>query len=333
MEYSHTCSPAVLGLKGLSITNDEKVFFKDSNPLGFILFARNCETPHQILKLATALKDLMGRDCPILIDQEGGRVQRLKPPGWKQYSTAQSFGDKFRESHDDALSMVKSETSRIAEDLGAVGVNVNCAPVLDLRYQGAHDIIGDRSYSEDPEIVSTLGAEVCKTYLEAGITPIIKHIPGHGRAKLDSHEDLPVIDHPRQDLERDFIPFKKIAASPYGSDVWAMTAHILYNALDPEWPATLSPAVIQSVIREKIGFDGILISDDLEMGALDRFGDMGQRADLSLRAGCDLVLHCSGDLCSMEGMMKDMPRISKDSCDRLAKIRRPEPIAPKVAIS
>ncbi len=315
---SDKASAWIASLEGTSVSDNELAFFKESNPLGFILFSRNVEHPEQLLRLNDTLKSALGRDCPILIDQEGGRVARLRPPLWKGYPTARSFGaiashDMYRAK--DELSM---RTKSIAKELRQAGINVNCDPVLDVLRPETHDVIGDRAYSDDPDRVGDLGALVSKDYLNSGITPIIKHIPGHGRAKADSHLELPIVDASHEELSAlDFIPFKHVANSPIGKAVWAMSAHILYPALDKDLPLTLSASSIKDIIRGEIGFDGILISDDVSMKALDPYGDLAQRCVNSLEAGCDLSLYCAGKLDEMENIAKSVPNLAPSALARL----------------
>lgn len=312
--------PAIFSLSGYELTDGEKALFRDANPFGFILFKRNCDTPQQLYTLIYQLKDIVGRDCPVLIDQEGGRVQRLKPPHWREYRPMQYFGDLYVRDPDEALELLRFETLRLVEELVEVGVNVNCAPVLDLIFDGAHDIIGDRSFSPDPAIVSRLGLSVCRHFISAGITPIIKHIPGHGRGLSDSHLELPYVDTSLDDLKNtDFVPFRDISASDVGKNVWAMTAHITYQGIDPKHPVSVSDSAISDVIRGDIGFEGILIGDDLDMKALDDYGSISDKARQSLDAGCDLALYCSGKQDKMEMLAHDLPSMSAKTLERLRK--------------
>ncbi len=304
----------------MEVTQQEEALFRVINPFGFILFKRNCDTPEQLKHLTSKLKDIVGRDCPILIDQEGGRVQRLRPPHWREYKPMKYFGDMYRTNPDKALEELRFETLRLADDLVDIGVNVNCAPVLDLIFDGAHDIIGDRSFSSDPSVVSRLGLSVCRHFLSSGITPIIKHIPGHGRAGADSHLELPFVNASYQELSKlDFAPFKEISASDIGNRVWAMTAHITFEALDGKCPVSVSNKVISKYIREEIGFNGILIGDDIDMKALDAYGSASEKAIESINAGCDLALYCSGDIKVMEELAKNLPKLSDRTLERLGK--------------
>ena len=308
----------IFSLSGTTLTDHEISLFRVSNPFGFILFKRNCDTSQQLKELVTRLKDIVGRDCPVLIDQEGGRVQRLRPPQWRDYKPMQYFGDMYRRDPDKALEELRFESLRLAEELLDNGVNVNCAPVLDLFFDGAHDIIGDRAFSADPVIVGRLGLSVCRHFLNAGITPIIKHIPGHGRATGDSHLELPYVDAPYDDLSSlDFAPFREISKSEVGRSVWAMTAHIVYQHIDTKHPVSVSSCAITNVIRKDIGFEGILIGDDLDMKALDAYGDAATKAMESLNAGCDLALYCAGEADKMDVLAENLPKISEATLNRL----------------
>ncbi len=308
---SHANAPkaAIFSLSGLTLSKDEEALFKEANPFGFILFGRNCENREQLHALTDRLREVTGReDVPILIDQEGGRVQRLKPPVWHQYPPMKKFGDEAEQSLDSAVADLRYLMIRLCKDLHDVGVNANCAPVMDVLNAATHDVIGDRAFSDDPDIVARLGLCACHAMISAGVQPIMKHIPGHGRGNADSHLELPVVDTPLAELEMtDFAPFREVAQSNIGARVWAMMAHITYSAIDPDHVATCSPQVIQGVIRGSIGFDGLLMGDDLDMKALDRYGDITRRAELSLEAGCDVVLYCSGKLEDMDKLANVVP--------------------------
>lgn len=280
-------SASVFGCAGPSLTADEAAFFRAVRPWGFILFGRNIVSPDQVRRLVDDLRDTLGRaDAPVLIDQEGGRVARLGPPHWPRRPPGRAYGGLDVE-------VARLGGRLIGEDLRALGVNVDCAPVLDVPTPGAHDIIGDRAYGDAPDAVAVYGRAFAEGLMAAGVAPIMKHIPGHGRAGADSHLALPVVDATLEALDaHDFAPFRALADLPM-----AMTAHVVFSAVDPERPATTSKAVIDRVIRGMIGFDGLLISDDLSMKALA--GDFTGRARDSLAAGCDVVLHCNGDMAEM----------------------------------
>lgn len=294
-------APVIFGCSGLTLTSQEINFFQESQPLGFILFKRNIQNKNQLKTLIEDLKSTLNhKKPPILIDQEGGRVARLTAPHWfHPPATAQLAGKDIKESKGRVYETYK----KIAQDLIEVGITVNCAPLLDLNVLGADPIMGDRTFSSDPFLVAELGAVAIQALQEGGITPIMKHIPGHGAATCDSHEALPVVNLSYRELESHFEPFRANAHCP-----WAMTAHIVYSAIDPHYPATQSSLVIQSIIREKIGFQGFLISDDLGMKALS--GSFSERAHTSLKAGCDVVLHCSGNMVEMIEVMKGVALFS-----------------------
>ncbi len=289
-------APVIFGCSDYSLTPEEKAFFNTHQPLGFILFKRNIHDKAQLKALIEELKAIVNhKNPPILIDQEGGRVARLTPPHWDAHPPMRV--DLTKESLEGAKARIHKTYSHIAKDLREVGITVNCAPVLDIDVPGADDIMGDRTFNTDPQVVSVLGAIAIQALEEGGVIPVMKHIPGHGAATCDSHKVLPVVDLSLKDLEPHFAPFKANAACP-----WAMTAHIIYSALDPHRPATQSPVIIQDIIRGQLGFKGFLVSDDLGMNALS--GSFAERARKSLEAGCDAVLHCSGLLNEMTDVMK-----------------------------
>ncbi|MCK5384775.1 MAG: beta-N-acetylhexosaminidase [Alphaproteobacteria bacterium] len=312
--------PCIFAVEGLSLSEGEASLFAQANPLGFILFKRNCDNPEQVKGLVAHLKELVGRDCPILIDQEGGRVARLKPPHWGEYKPMRFYGEMYeKRGAEEAKDALRKDMAALAGELVEMGINVDCSPVLDLLFEGAHDIIGDRAFSGNPEIVAALGKVVCKTFLEAGVTPVIKHIPGHGRALADSHKELPYVrDVSRTILkDNDFAPFAALSKGKLGMQIWAMSAHIKYEAFKEDLPVSLSAYIIDEIIRRKIDFDGVLICDDLDMKALDAYGSLAQKAVKALEAGCDLSLYCSGKLKDMEALADELPRISETTLRRL----------------
>lgn len=319
-----TPAAAIYGCAGPSLSAAEAGFFRAANPFGFILFARNCEEPQQVRELVAALRASVGRaDAPVLIDQEGGRVARLKPPHWRAAPPASYFGRLASHDRERAHEALRLNTALIAAELIDLDIDVDCVPLLDLQFPGAHDVIGDRAFGGDPELVADLGRTVCETMLAAGVMPIVKHIPGHGRARVDSHKELPVVGTAKAELEAsDFRPFQALSDAP-----WAMTAHVVYSALDPDRPATTSPGVISQVIRGEIDFDGLLLSDDLSMEALQ--GSLGERAAASLAAGCDVVLHCNGEPAEMEQVAAAVGPLSAEAQRRVAAARdRLGPAAP-----
>ena len=301
----------IFGISGYELTRDEKDFFADVNPLGFILFARNAKDPAQFSALTQSLKDCMGRDVPILIDQEGGRVARLKPPHWPAFPAAKTFGDA-----NDAEGAYKNALA-IADMLAGAGVSVNCTPVLDILFPETHPAIGDRAFSSDPALVARLGLATIKGHLDRGVIPVVKHMPGQGRADMDSHMDLPRVAASAQDIENiDLFPYREIMKSEFARAVWGMVSHVVYTSIDPDNPATCSDAVMGGVIRRKLGFSGFLLSDDIVMNALSCVGDMGQRAATAVRAGCDAVLHCNGVMTEMRTVAEVAPRLGDESIRR-----------------
>jgi len=285
----------IFGCAGLVLEEEERDFFRSVDPFGFILFARNCETPDQVACLVEDLRAaVQRRDAPVLIDQEGGRVARLRAPHWRHPPAQGRIAELARNSREKATRAAFLNARLIGRELAALGITIDCLPVLDIPATDAHDIIGDRALGRDPETVSVLGRATCEGLLSEGILPVIKHLPGHGRAKVDSHKELPVVDAPLEELRRtDFEPFRALQDQP-----WAMTAHVVYSAIDPARPATVSGTVIEKVMRSEIGFGGVLLSDDIGMEAL--VGNYAERASACLSAGCDLTLHCSGNLDEMK---------------------------------
>jgi len=324
-----TSSAAILGCAGTTLTAEEVAFFKDVKPWGFILFKRNIADPNQVRALTAALRETVGRpDAPILIDQEGGRVARLQPPHWRTYPPGRAYGALVANDPLTAREITRLGSRLIAHDLTSLGINVDCVPVLDVPDPKGHEIIGDRAYGDTPQQVATLGRAAAEGLLAGGVLPIIKHIPGHGRAMSDSHLELPVVKAKLAELdERDFAPFRVLSDMPM-----AMTAHVVYTAIDRNRPATTSKKAIKKIIRESIGFDGLLMSDDLSMKALS--GDFKQRAKDSLSAGCDVVLHCNGDMAEMKAVMSGVGRLGKEArrraqavMGRLVKVPEPFDVA------
>ncbi len=283
----------ILGLSGPKLTDNEAAFFKDTNPWAFILFARNIETPGQVQRLTSDLKACVGRDALIFIDQEGGRVQRLRPPHWNNYRPAQDFAKLYAQDRETARRAVYLNMRLIADDLYSLGITADCAPVLDIPIDGADDIISDRAYGNNPSSVIQLAHAAMAGLMSGGVAPVIKHIPGHGRAAVDSHKALPHISADLTTLElTDFAPFNAFHGAPM-----AMTAHAVYSAIDPHAPITISKRGISKLVRQRFGFDGLLMSDDLDMKALS--GSLTERTELCLAAGCDIALQCSGQLGGM----------------------------------
>jgi len=307
--------PVIFGLSGPVMTAAERALFRDTDPAGFILFARNIEDPEQLRALTDSLRDLTGRAAiPILIDQEGGRVTRLGPPHWRSWPAAQTLAGSANCSEPErlasAVERVRCNFEALALELAGMGVTVTCAPVLDVPQPDAHDIIGDRAFGASPELVSILGSACLEGLQLGGVAGVIKHLPGHGRALSDSHESLPRVSATAAELEQDFAPFRALSNASM-----AMTAHVVYDALDKAHCASLSPTVIETHIRQHIGFDGLLISDDLDMKALA--GDIPSRAVAVLEAGCDIALNCWGKLEDMQGIAERVPPMTSQAAARL----------------
>ena len=317
-------SPIVVGCAGQALLDGEIALFRRHRPLGFILFARNIDTPAQVKALVAQFRDVVGNaQAPVLIDQEGGRVARLKPPHWPVFPAGARFGELYAKDPQAACEAAYLNAAAIAAELLALGIDVDCAPVADLPVAGAHDVIGDRAYGFAAKQVADIAKAAMDGLLDAGVLPVVKHIPGHGRARADSHLELPKVDVDQATLAAsDFLPFKALKDAP-----WAMTAHILYTALDAAQPATTSAKIIAEVIRGQIGFDGVLISDDLTMKALA--GDVVSRGKAALHAGCDLALHCSGAFDEMQSLLQALPAMSARAAERVAHAAARKPAAPK----
>jgi beta-N-acetylhexosaminidase len=304
---------AIYGFEGLELTSGERDFFRDADAAGFILFRRNCETREQLRKLTNSLRELTGRaDLPILIDQEGGRVARMKPPEWPAFPAAERFAQLYQLAPSSAIEAARANARAIGLLLRDVGINVNALPLLDVRQEGASDIIGDRALGSEPMQVAALGRAVLDGLASAGVVGIVKHMPGHGRALVDSHHELPIVTASADALDLDVEPFERLASAPMG-----MTAHVVYTAWDPDHPASQSPYVIEHVIRERVGFGGFLMSDDSNMNALT--GSQGERAAGCVAAGCDVALPCNGVLSDNIEIAKALGEISIEGSDRLAR--------------
>lgn len=303
--------PVIFGLAGLALTQDERALFREAEPAGYIIFKRNVESRDQLRKLTGDLRDLHGRyDVPILIDQEGGRVARMQPPVWPNFPPAGVFDKLYDVAPASAIEAARCNAQAIAVTLQEVGINVDALPLLDVRQSGASDIIGDRALGAEPMRVAALGRAVLDGLRRGGVCGIVKHMPGHGRAMVDSHLDLPVVEANEDELEIDIAPFRTLRSAPMG-----MTAHIIYTAWDKELPCSLSPTLIQDIIRDRIGFDGLLMSDDLDMKALK--GDVPRLAAQVVRAGCDLALNCWGRIDEMHGIADALDEIRPESKIRL----------------
>ena len=301
----------VFGCAGPRLRSDERLFFRDVDPWGFILFARNVVDRAQLSALTTELRLAVDRDAPVFIDQEGGRVARLRAPHWREWPAVGVTVAREDLSDSEIKEALARQYRVIAAELKEVGIDVNCAPVLDCPVPGAHDVIGDRALGSRPEEVAARGRAVCEALLAGGVVPVLKHIPGHGRSRADSHSELPVVEATREALSADLAPFRALADMPL-----AMTAHVTYSAVDPGGPATCSSKVVSEIVRGEAGFDGMLVSDDIGMGALE--GPMAMRCTTALSAGCDAVLHCDGELASMMAAMAGVGALEGESARRAA---------------
>jgi beta-N-acetylhexosaminidase len=314
----------ICGVSGLTLSDEERAFLRAEKPWGFILFRRNARDRAQVAALITEMRSAVGRpDAPVLMDQEGGRVQRLRPPEWPAYPPGAVFGRLFGQSKEQGLRAAWLSARLIAGDLSELGITVNCLPLADVPIAGADDVIGDRAYGNDPGTVAALARAVADGLEAGGVLPVLKHIPGHGRATADSHEMLPVVDTPAVELERsDFAAFRPLKGLPM-----AMTAHVVFSALDRAQPATTSATIIADVIRGSIGFQGLLMSDDLSMNALQ--GTLGERARASIAAGCDMILHCNGKPEEMRQVAENSPPLEGAALARadaaLAARKPPQP--------
>ena len=297
----------IAGLAGLKVSADERAFLRDARPWGLIVFKRNVSDQAQLSDLVQSFRDVVGWPAPVLVDQEGGRVQRLQPPHWPAYPPGAAYGVLYDREPALGLSAARLGGHLIAADLKAVGIDVDCLPLADVPVPAADAVIGNRAYGTEPGKVAAIAGAVAAGLLAGGVLPVLKHLPGHGRATADSHHKLPVVDTDRATLEMtDFAAFKPLADLPLG-----MTAHVVFSELDPLAPATTSVTMVQQVIRDFIGFEGLLMSDDISMGALS--GTLAERARAALVAGCDLVLHCNGDLAEMIEVAGAVPELAGEA--------------------
>jgi beta-N-acetylhexosaminidase len=315
----------ITGVSGLELNAAEREFIRAERPWGFILFKRNIETPAQVSNLVRELRDLVANaDAPVLIDQEGGRVQRLGPPHWPAYPPGAAFGALYDIDPQLGLTAARLSSRLIADDLAALGVTVDCLPLADVPVEGSDAVIGNRAYGTEPGKVASIARAVTEGLEQGGVLPVLKHIPGHGRATADSHFGLPTVDTARSDLERtDFAAFQPLADLPM-----AMTAHVVFSALDSAHPATTSATIIRQVIRGVIGFQGLLMSDDVSMNALT--GTIAERTRAIVDAGCDMVLHCNGKLDEMRDVARETPELAGEALQRairaLASRKPPQPL-------
>lgn len=301
----------VIDVAGTRPTKEEIAFFKDADPWGFILFGRSCESPEQLRALTDEIRQSVGRNCLIFLDQEGGRVQRLKPPIWPQWPTYSLYGKIYEQDPKAALEAAFLHHRLIAHTMRGVGIDADCAPCVDLVIEGAHSVIGDRAFSANPDIIAELGREAINGLHSGGVVSCIKHVPGHGRAKADSHHELPIVDEGGNQLAQDFAPFVSLNDAPI-----AMTAHVKYSSIDKTEPATLSKKVISEVIRGQIGFDGLLLTDDISMKALS--GSIKEKAQKSIAAGCDIPMLCNASLEERMEFVAACPTLSGRSQERAA---------------
>ncbi len=300
----------ITGLAGTTMTPDERAFLHEREPWGFIIFQRNIDTPAQVRRLTASVRDAVGRDAPVFVDQEGGRVQRLGPPHWPTYPPGAAYGRCYDRNAAEGIRAAYLGARLIAADLAAVGVDVDCLPIADVPVAGANSVIGDRAYGEAAEKVALLGRAVADGLLAGGVLPVLKHIPGHGRATADSHGALPIVETDRETLRTtDFAAFRPLSDLPLG-----MTAHIVYTAIDPIAPATTSVTLVRDVIRDWLGFRGLLMSDDISMGALS--GSIEERSRAAIAAGCDVVLHCNGELDEMRAVASAVPVLAGEAAAR-----------------
>ena len=313
----------IAGCLGTSLTADERAFFRDARPWGFIVFKRNTQSPEQVAALTAEMRETVGWHAPILIDQEGGRVQRMGPPNWPKYPSARAFltiNDPIRQRE-----IVRLSARLMAHDLRQVGIDVDCLPVLDVPVAGSHDVIGDRAYAHDPDHVARLGRAAAEGLIAGGVLPVIKHMPGHGRARADSHHDLPIVDSSLDELRaHDFRPFRHLADMPL-----AMTAHLVFTALDAKNPATISRKIVREIMRGELGFDGLIMTDDISMKALS--GSFEAKSRAAIRAGVDVILHCHGIMDEMIAVAGAVPEMTGARARRaaaaLGRIRHePEPV-------
>jgi beta-N-acetylhexosaminidase len=321
----------ITGLSGTALTSDERSFLRQAEPWGLILFRRNVEAPDQLRALIAGFREAIGRaDAPVLVDQEGGRVQRLGPPHWPKYPAGADYGRLWDLDRERAREAARLGGRLIAADLASVGIDVDCLPVADVPAADADPVIGDRAYGESVEKVSAIATALATGLMDGGVLPVLKHLPGHGRANADSHLRLPTVTADRATLEAvDFAAFRPLAHLPLG-----MTAHVVFSAFDPIAPATTSRTMVQGVIRDSIGFEGALMTDDISMGALS--GAIEERSAASLAAGCDLVLHCNGQIDEMRAIADGVPHLAGRAGERAAaalKARRtPREIDPQARV-
>jgi beta-N-acetylhexosaminidase len=307
-----TARAFITGVSATALTGEERAFLREAEPFGLIVFKRNVETPGQLTALVASFRDAIGRDAPVLVDQEGGRVQRLGPPHWPHYPEGAQYGRLWERDRALGVEAARMGARLIADDLAALGIDVNCLPLGDVPTAGADPVIGDRAYGESAEKVAAIAGAIAAGLMDGGVLPVLKHLPGHGRATADSHHHLPTVTADRATLDAvDFAAFRPLAALPLG-----MTAHVVFSAFDPVAPATTSVTMVQEVIRGSIGFAGLLMSDDISMGALS--GSLAERSRAAIAAGCDVVLHCNGNMDEMRAVAGAVPPLAGKAEGRAA---------------
>jgi len=312
----------ITGLSGLNVSANERAFLREAQPWGLIIFKRNVNTPQQVTELTKSFRDAVGWAAPVLVDQEGGRVQRLGPPHWPIFPPGARYGAIYDRDVASGLAAARLGGHLIAAELSVLGIDVDCLPLADVLVPGADPVIGDRAYGTEPGKVAAIAGAIAQGLLAGGVLPVLKHLPGHGRASVDSHAKLPVVDTDRATLEStDFAAFRPLASLPLG-----MTAHVVFSAIDPVAPATTSVTMVREVIRGFIGFRGLLMSDDVSMKALS--GTIAERSRAAFAAGCDVVLHCNGDLNEMSAVASQAPELKGEAAKRaeaaLAQRKAPE---------
>lgn len=304
-------TPAIFGISGLTLTADERAFFTQADPAGYVLFGRNVQNPSQLRALTDELRAIHGREKLFIgIDQEGGRVARMRPPEWSPFPAGVAFDALYDIAPSSAIAAARANAQALGMELAEAGITVDFHPPLDVRQPGAHDVIGDRALGSEPMRVAALGRAILEGLANAGVAGCIKHMPGHGRSQCDTHKEMPTITASEKELEADIAPFRALNWAPMG-----MTGHLLFTAWDAENPATLSSTVIERIIRAKIGFDGLLLTDDIDMEALD--GSIPDRSARAIAAGCDLVLNCWARMDEMVGIAECLPEITPLAAERL----------------
>lgn len=317
------CKAIVIDATGTGLTQEEQELFRAEKPAGFILFRRNCVSKRQVKELVSSVRECVGwAQLPVLIDQEGGTVARLRQPEWSEYPAAKIFGELAKASEQEGREATRINSYLMALDLADLGITVNCAPVMDVPAPGCHEFLsGSRTYGDSPETVAHLGEAVCRGLLDGGITPVLKHIPGHGRAKVDSHHALPVTEESLSELSKtDFKPFKYIAQSDMKTAVWGMAAHVVFSSIDPDSAATVSRTVVEDVIRKEIGFEGVLLADDISMKALG--GALESKVKDSMAAGMDLTMLCNASFDDRRLALSVTPKLSEASARRIGEAER-----------